>query len=114
MLEQALDRRAAAATRPFAVPRARLAELFPAEVAGSEAQLTALLREAIEAAVAAGELPDADAARDAQTIYHLAMGWMQRVLAEPAPAKRADAEHLVEFAMRGLGQRGRPARRRRA
>jgi AcrR family transcriptional regulator len=110
MLEQALNREAAAATRPFALSRARLAELFPAEVAESEAQLTAMLREVIHAAVATGELPDADPVRDAETIYGLAMGWVQRKLAGPLPPKRADAEHLIEFAMRGLGRGAKPAR----
>ena len=47
MLAQALDARAAAATRPFALSRARLAELFPEEVEASERQLTAMLRGAI-------------------------------------------------------------------
>ncbi len=102
MLEQAIHARAAAATRPFAVSRARLSERFPEEVKRSEQQLTEMLRRAIQDAVAAGELPGADPDRDAQTVYELAMGWMQQQLAQPAPAERADAEHLVEFAMRGL------------
>ncbi len=106
MCEQALNPRAAAATRPFALSRARLAELFPAEVAESERRLTALLRAAIEAAIAAGELPPTDAAREADTLYDLAMGWMQRMLAQPEPPDRSDAEHLVEFAMHGLARGG--------
>lgn len=102
--KQALDRAAAASTRPFALSRTRLAELFPDEVAQSEAQLTGLLRSAIEAAVASGDLPRADPERDAQTVYNLAMGWMQRKLAQPGDnnADRADADHLIDFAMRGL------------
>ncbi len=103
VLEQALNREAAAATRPFALSRVRLAERFRAEVTESETQLTALLRRAIQAAVATGELPDADPARDAEIIYGLAMDWLQRQLAAPSPARRADAEHLVEFAIRGMG-----------
>jgi AcrR family transcriptional regulator len=110
VLEQALNRAAAAATRPFALSRARLAELFPAEVTESETQLTAMLREVIHAAVANGELPDADAVRDAEIIYDLVMGWVQRKLAGPLPPKRTDAAHLVEFAMRGLGGSAKPVR----
>jgi len=113
MLEQALNRDSAAATRPFALSRARLADLFPADVIASESQLTAMLRDAIQAAVDAGELPTAEPARDADTIYHMAMGWVQRKLAEPLPADRAEAAHLVAFAMRGLGQGVRRTWRRR-
>ena len=102
MCEQALNPEAAAATRPFALSRARLSELFPAEVEESERQLTAMLREAIEAAVAGGELADADPERDVETLYGLAMGWMQRKLAHSEAPERADAEHLVEFAWNGL------------
>jgi AcrR family transcriptional regulator len=112
MLEQALNRDSAAATRPFALSRARLADLFPADVIASESRLTAMLREAIQAAVAVGELPAAEPVRDADTIYHMAMGWVQRKLAKPSPADRAEAAHLVAFAMRGLGQGARRRWRR--
>jgi len=107
MLEQALSTEGAAATRPFALARGRLAESYPAEVAASEAQLTALVREAIRAGRAAGELPDADPERDAETLYHQAMGWLQSRLAEPQPPDRAEAERLVDFAIHGL-RRGAP------
>jgi AcrR family transcriptional regulator len=110
ILEQALDPEAASATRPFALARGRLAERFPAEVAASERELTALVRPAIEAAVAAGELPGADPERDAESLYHLAMGWMQARLAETAPADRRDAQRLVAFALAGLARSGGPRR----
>jgi AcrR family transcriptional regulator len=102
VLEQALNADAAPATRPFALSRARLSERFPEEVHASETQLTAILREAIRVAVDAGELPDADPERDAILIYNLAMSWVERKLADSAPVRRADADHLVEFAMHGL------------
>ena len=102
MLEQALDPAGSAATRPFVLARARLAETVPDEVAASEAQLTALVRDAIRAGVAAGELPGADPERDAETLYHQAMGWLQARLAETKPPERAAAERLVEFALHGL------------
>ncbi len=107
VLAQAVRPSGAAATRPFARGRSRLAEAHPAEVAESERQLTALVREAIRDAVAAGALPGADPERDAETLYHLAMGWVQARLAEPGRPDPADAERLVAFAMAGLA---RPAR----
>ena len=100
MLEQVLDAEAAAATRPFALSRARLAELFPSEVEASEQRLRALLRDALQEAGA--ELPRAVPDRDAETLYDLAMGWMQRRLAQPGPAMRADAEALTDFALHGV------------
>jgi AcrR family transcriptional regulator len=108
MLAQALAPAGAAATRPFVLARGRLADSHPAEVAESERELTALVREALAAAVAAGELPAADPARDAETLYHLAMGWLEARLQEPGPPRRADAERLVDFALHGV-LRGAPA-----
>jgi AcrR family transcriptional regulator len=110
VLEQALQGDAAAATRPFAVSRARLAELFPEEVEASERELTAPLRDAIAAGVAEGVLPGADPDRDSDAIYTLAMGWVQRKLSRPEPARREDAEHLIEFALGALA-RPRPGER---
>lgn len=102
LLEQALSPAGARATRPFALARIRLAEAHPEEVAESERQLTALVREALRDAVAAGELPAADPEHDAETLYHLAMGWLQARLVEGGPADRRDAERLVDFARHGL------------
>ena len=102
VLEQALSPSGARATRPFALARARLAEAHPQEVAESERRLTELVREAIRAAVAAGELPHADPDGDAETLRHLAMGWLEARLAGARPPDRRDAERLVEFAMHGL------------
>jgi AcrR family transcriptional regulator len=102
LLEQALSPAGARATRPFVLARVRLAEAHPEEVAGSERQLTAQVREALRAAVAAGELPHADPDGDAETLYHLAMGWLQARLLEARPAERRDAERLADFALHGL------------
>jgi AcrR family transcriptional regulator len=104
LCEQALNPRAAAATRPFAIGRGRLAERFPAEVAESERRLTGLVQEALAAARSAGELPRCDPERDAATLYDLAMGWMQRKLAQSDPPSRSEAESLVEFALHGLAR----------
>ncbi len=102
VLEQALQGDAAAATRPFAVSRARLAELFPDEVDASERGLLAPLRAAIADAVATRVLPHADPERDADAIYTLAIGWVQRVLCRGETASRAEALHLVGFALAAL------------
>jgi AcrR family transcriptional regulator len=105
VLEQALQVEAAAATRPFAVSRARLAELFPDEVEASERELVAPLRGALAEAVASGVLPGADPERDATAIYTLAIGWVQRVLCQREAPPRAEAEHLVDFALAALRRR---------
>lgn len=111
ILEQALQSDAAAATRPFASARGRLAEGFPEEVRDSERRLTALVRDALETAVSTGELPAADPARDSEALYHLAMGWLERRLSEGEAVDRADAERLVEFALFGVRRGGaRPQR----
>ncbi|MBW2383556.1 MAG: TetR/AcrR family transcriptional regulator [Deltaproteobacteria bacterium] len=102
VLEQALDAESARASRPFALSRGRLAELFPDEVRTAEQRLVDPLRESIEEAVRAGELAAADPERDAALIYGLAMGWVERQLMRSEPPSRRDAEHLLEFAMRGL------------
>lgn len=102
VLEQALNPDAAARTRPFAISRARLADRFPDEVAEIEQLLTALLREAVEDARAAGEVASDDPAADAERIYDLAMGWLERRLAQSGLPSREDAEHLVGFCLRAL------------
>ncbi len=102
MLDQALNPEAAAATRPFARSRSRLAELFPDHVRDSERQLTELLRDAIAAACECGELEAVDAERDAATVYQMAMGWVERSLAQTTPPDRDAAQHLTEFCLRGL------------
>jgi AcrR family transcriptional regulator len=106
VLEQALQPEAARATRPFAGSRARLAELFPRQVAASEQQLSALLAQAIETAVASGDLLHADPGPDAEVVYDLAMGWMQRKLCAGEVGTRDEAAQLVRFALRGLGASG--------
>ena len=102
ILEQAVHGDAAAATRPFALARGRLSERFPEEIRESERRLTALVREALAQAVEAGELPEADPIRDAEALYHLAMGWLEGRLVDGSSAPRADAERLVDFAMHGV------------
>ena len=102
MLQQALHPEGAGATRPFVLARARLARHHPEEVALSEERLTALVRDALVEAKATGELPDADPAVDAESLYHLAMGWLEARLAADVPAERAQATRIEAFAMAGL------------
>jgi AcrR family transcriptional regulator len=102
LLVQAIDPKAAAATRPFVISRARLAERFPQEVCESEAQLIALLWEEIALASNAGLLSNADPERDARLIYNLAMSWVERELVAPGASDEAGAQHLVAFALNGL------------
>jgi AcrR family transcriptional regulator len=111
LLEQALQPGAAVATRPFALSRARLAELFPAEVKASEQQLTEMLLEAIREAREVGDLGVVDPERDAELIYNLAMGWVERKLADPETTRRSEAAHLIEFAMNGLDRGDGPRER---
>jgi AcrR family transcriptional regulator len=104
ILEQAIDPRGAEATRPFAVARGRLADAFPEEVRESERQLTRLVREAIAEGVAQGDFPGADPGRDAETLYLLAMGWVEHRLTDVDPAAPEDARALETFALAGLSR----------
>ncbi|MGH9013805.1 MAG: TetR/AcrR family transcriptional regulator [Acidimicrobiia bacterium] len=96
VLEQARNREAAGNTRPFAIDGARLADRFPAETARSRELLLRPLRDAL--VVAGG-----DADRDADAIYHLVMGSMNDALVHRATPSQADVDHLVDFALTGIG-----------
>jgi AcrR family transcriptional regulator len=102
VLVQAVHPRAARATRPFVIHRARLAERFPEEVRRTNRLLVEPLAAALAEAVAAGLVPDGDAERDADALYHLAMGWMQLKLVEGGDPTAEDAAHVADFGMRGL------------
>ena len=109
MLEQALAAEGAEATRPFALARGRLAASYPDEVARSEQQLTALLRESIVRGQARGELLAADPDRAPEALYLLAMGWLEGRLRETSSPACEDAVWLEEFAIAGLTRAGDPA-----
>lgn len=102
MLAQVMNAEAAHSTRPFALSRARLSELFPEEVMESERQVAAILRDAIAEGVESGELPGADAERDADIIHKLVLSWVERQLAASQPPSSADVTHLVDFIMSGI------------
>jgi len=114
ILAQALDPRGAESTRPFVLGRGHLAEAFPADVAASEGRIAALVRPAIAAAVASGRWSGADPERDAEALYHLAMGWVQARLQESVPPRLEDARALEAFALAGLARDACEARSPRA
>jgi AcrR family transcriptional regulator len=95
VLEQARNPDAADNTRPFAINSARLADRFPDEVARSRELLLRPLREAV--ADAGG-----DPQRDADAIYHLAIGCMNDALVARRRPTRDDVEHLDQFVLGGL------------
>jgi AcrR family transcriptional regulator len=98
VLEQARNGEAAANTRPFAVNGARLADQFPEQSAHSRELVVAPLREAV------ADL-GGDPQRDANAIYQLAFGFMNDALARRERPTRADVEHVVGFALSGIGSK---------
>lgn len=94
----------AQASRPFALARGRLAEAFPAEIRAAQSTVTASLQEALEEAVRTGVLPAVDPARDAESLYHLMMGWVEARLVESRIPEEGEVERLESFAMAGLAR----------
>jgi len=95
VMEQARNPAAADNTRPFALNNARLAHRFPGEVARSQELLIAPLRDAV--ADAGG-----DPQRDAEVIYHLAIGCMNDALVGRRRPTKDDVTHLEQFVLGGL------------
>jgi AcrR family transcriptional regulator len=104
MAAQAQDPNGAQASRPFALSRGRLAEAFPAEVAGSEGQITAPLRDALERARDAGRLPAVLPEVDAEALYHLMMGWVEARLVEGRIPNATEVARLEAFVLAGLSR----------
>jgi AcrR family transcriptional regulator len=96
VMEQARNRDAAENTRPFALGSARLADRFPEAMARSRESVMASLRAAVEAA-------GGDPERDGNAIYQLTMGTMNDALVQRVRPSPADVEHLVSFALAGIG-----------
>ena len=96
VLEQARNPDAAANTRPFTLNSARLAAEFPDESARSREQVVAPLRLAVTNA-------GGDPQHDADAIYHLAMGRTGDAIARGDLPTQDEVDHLVEFALRGIG-----------
>jgi AcrR family transcriptional regulator len=95
VMEQARNAAAAENTRPFAINSARLADQFPDEVARSRELVVRPLRAAV--AEAGG-----DPQRDADAVYHLAIGCMNDALVARKQPSRDDVDHLEKFALGGL------------
>jgi AcrR family transcriptional regulator len=103
-LAQVQNQRAATRTRPFVVQLGRLYEQYPDEQRESMELLLSLLEEAIQHGSDAGEWSNGDAALDAESIYFLTYGLVEHHLRSGSVPALAEVDHVVAFALRGLGQ----------
>jgi AcrR family transcriptional regulator len=94
VMAQARDRDAAEATRPFACNSARLADLFPADMAASRAEMLLSLAPAVNAL--GGTVEDAELVRD------LALARMNDAIAHRRTPSRAETQRLAEFCVAGI------------
>jgi AcrR family transcriptional regulator len=94
VMAQARNRDAADATRPFACNGARLADLFPADMAASRAEMLASLAPAVTAL--GGRAEDAELVRD------LTFARMNDAIAHRRVPSRAEIQRLVEFCLAGI------------
>jgi len=94
VMAQARDHDAAEATRPFACNSARLADLFPTDLAASRAELLTSLTPAVRAL--GGNEADAELIRD------LALARMNDAIALRRVPTRAETQHLVDFCLAGI------------
>jgi len=94
VMAQARDRDAAEATRPFACNGARLADLFPADMAASRAEMLGSLAPAVSALD--GRVEDAELVRD------LTFARMNDAIAHRRVPSRAEVQRLVEFCLAGI------------
>jgi hypothetical protein len=93
-MAQARDRDAAEATRPFACNGARLADLFPADLAASRAELAASLAPSVRALGGSDE--------DAELIRDLAFARMNDAIAHRRVPSRVEVQRLVDFCLAGI------------
>jgi hypothetical protein len=77
------------------------------EVSDSEAQITAPLRRALEAAQSSGDLEETNPPAEAEMLYLLVMGWVEARLIEGRIPSQPEVERLELFALAGLDRRGR-------
>jgi AcrR family transcriptional regulator len=108
VLAQASSHEAAARTRPFVAEQDRLAAMFPAEQQASVDLLVGLLRDAIallpRTSSRHNDTGDVAALhRDAQAVYRLAFETLHHHLTRHTVPSRDEEDHLVGFALRGLG-----------
>jgi len=104
MALQAQDPNGARASRPFALARGRLAEEFPAEVFEAQSTVTTPLEQVLERAKSSAPFESVDPAADAETAYHLVMGWVQARLVESRIPDDAEVERLETFVLGGLAR----------
>lgn len=105
---QAIRPTAAAATRPFLIPSARLQERFPSEIRAAEQHFLGPLAAVLEEARAAGLVrPDLDPVTDSIFVYDLVKGWLQRQLQEKHLPPESDialsAGRLEHFVVQAIG-----------
>jgi AcrR family transcriptional regulator len=105
VVTQATNPAGAYASRPFASHQGRLSERFPDEITTLAGLLSEPLLGALADARDAGELPGIDPERDAEAIYQLAVGWLQRRLVTGNVPSDEDAAHIVSFALNALQSR---------
>jgi AcrR family transcriptional regulator len=108
---QAIRPAAAAATRPFLIPSARLQERFPVEIRAAEQHFLGPLAAVLEEARAADLVrPDLDPVADSVFVYDLVKSWLQRQLSEtelpPEGEIALSAGRLEHFVIRALGVDG--------
>ena len=94
VMAQARDRDAAEATRPFACNSARLADLFPTDLAASASELVSTLAPAVRALGGTDE--DADLIRD------LTFARMNDAIAHRRIPTRGEVQRLVDFCLAGI------------
>jgi AcrR family transcriptional regulator len=109
VLAQASQDSAAARTRPFVANQDRLAEAFPAEQQETVdllidllAQPVAQLQRTRESGSPTARL-EPRARRDAEAVYELTFGTMHKHLVRRTRPTPEEVEHVVRFALRGLG-----------
>jgi AcrR family transcriptional regulator len=105
---QAIRPKAAAATRPFMFPSARLYERFPEEIPVVEQLYRDSLTAALEQAKVAEQVrSDLNATCDSVFIYDLVKTWLERQLREDPLPPEAEiarrAEKLEAFIMQAIG-----------
>jgi len=94
VMAQARNRDAAEATRPFACNGARLADLFPTDMAASRAEMLGSLLPGVRAL--GGNAEDAELVRD------LTFARMNDAIARRRVPSRAEVQRLVEFCLAGI------------
>jgi AcrR family transcriptional regulator len=98
VLAQASDARAAGRTRPFVTDQDRLAEAFPREQQASVDLLVDVLASAIVPLHGAANARD-----DALVVYRAVFATLRDHLIHDTRPTTAEADHLMEFCLRGIG-----------